>query len=66
MSRNRFSDYIKVRDAKKRIKRNVSSVATGKKAVYYTTGGKGTKLDQGIRCASAWNPGKVLPSKRYR
>lgn len=43
-----------------------SSTGGGKRKIYNSIGGKGTKTDQGKKCGPSWNPGRSLPSKKFK
>jgi hypothetical protein len=66
MSR-RSNGYTTVRQEKLNKRKSGSNPSTGKKAIYFTTGGRGTKMDQGERSGgnSFWNAGRCKPSLRY-
>jgi hypothetical protein len=66
MSR-RNNGYTTVRQARLNARKSGGTHGGGKRTVYFTIGGRGTKHDQGERCGYTefWNPRKGRPSKRY-
>ena len=64
----RDNGYTTVAQVKKNQQsKNGATVNSGRRAPYFTIGGRGTKLDQGKKTGghSFWNPGRSLPSLRY-
>lgn len=52
----------------KQIKANTGTNSTknGKQSPWFTIGGMGRTNDNGVKCASPWNAGRQLPSKRFK
>jgi hypothetical protein len=48
--------------------KNGSSPNPGKRGIYFTVGGRGTKFEQGHKTGgnTFWNPGRSMPSLRYK
>lgn len=64
---NRTNRYITIRQVKAKKNNSGSSPNMGKKAIYFTIGGRGLKFDQGKRSGGKnfWNPGTTKPSLVY-